>query len=95
VHPGVIHTELARHVDASQIEKIIETEESATRGGGQGAVPVEDHPARSRNFGVGRCWLFVLKKSAERLCETAMLPMFVADNMPINTMSQGVRGYAA
>ena len=54
VHPGGIQTELGRHMEPGAIERPDRPNEQTARGRGQGALPVEDHPARSGNFGVGR-----------------------------------------
>jgi NAD(P)-dependent dehydrogenase (short-subunit alcohol dehydrogenase family) len=93
VHPGVIHTELGRHVDASQIEKIIEQRNQ------QLAAEGED-PFRWKTIPQGAAtsvWAGVVAPSEEigrQYCEDCHVANFVPDNVPVNAITEGVLGYA-
>ena len=54
VHPGVIETELGALHGAGPPSGADRPDQHAIGCGGQGAVPVEDRPARGRNLRVGR-----------------------------------------
>jgi NAD(P)-dependent dehydrogenase (short-subunit alcohol dehydrogenase family) len=93
VHPGVIHTELARHVDASQIEKIIEQRNQQLAAEGKAPFQWKTIPQGAATS----VWAGVVVRAGEvggRYCEDCHVANVVADNMPINTMSEGVLGYA-
>jgi NAD(P)-dependent dehydrogenase (short-subunit alcohol dehydrogenase family) len=93
VHPGVIHTELARHVDASQIEKIIEQRNQQLAAEGKAPFQWKTIPQGAATS----VWAGVVVPAEEiggRYCEDCHVANVVADNMPINTMSEGVLGYA-
>jgi NAD(P)-dependent dehydrogenase (short-subunit alcohol dehydrogenase family) len=94
VHPGVIHTELARHVDASQIEKIIEQRNQQLAAEGK-------PPFRWKTISQGAAtsvWAGFVASAGEvggRYCEDCHVAhLVVPDNIPINTMNEGVLGYA-
>jgi NAD(P)-dependent dehydrogenase (short-subunit alcohol dehydrogenase family) len=93
VHPGVIHTELARHVDASQIEKIIEQRNQQLAAEGK-------PPFRWKTISQGAAtsvWAGFVASAGEvggRYCEDCHVAHLVPDNIPINTMNEGVLGYA-
>jgi NAD(P)-dependent dehydrogenase (short-subunit alcohol dehydrogenase family) len=93
VHPGVIHTELARHVDASQIEKIIEQRNQQLAAEGK-------PPFRWKTIPQGAAtsvWAGFVASAGEvggRYCEDCHVAHLVPDNIPINTMNEGVLGYA-
>ena len=93
VHPGVIHTELARHVDASQIEKIIEQRNQQLAAEGKA-------PFRWKTIPQGAAtsvWAGVVAPAEEiggRYCEDCHVANLVPDNVPIDAMSEGVLGYA-
>ncbi len=53
VHPGVIQTELGRHLDPAQHKGTHRPDQQRTRCGGGPTVPVEDGSSRCRNVGVG------------------------------------------
>jgi NAD(P)-dependent dehydrogenase (short-subunit alcohol dehydrogenase family) len=93
VHPGVIHTELARHVDASQIEKIIEQRNQQLAAEGK-------PPFRWKTISQGAAtsvWAGFVASAGEvggRYCEDCHVAHLVPDSIPINTMNEGVLGYA-
>ena len=72
VHPGVIQTELGPSRGARPHRKHDRTDERSTCRGGKGTVRVEDDPAGSRNFGMGRCRRARLGRSAGAIAKTAM-----------------------
>jgi NAD(P)-dependent dehydrogenase (short-subunit alcohol dehydrogenase family) len=93
VHPGVIHTELARHVDASQIEKIIEQRNQQLAGEGKGPFHWKTVPQGAATS----VWAGVVAPAEEiggKYCEDCHVANLVPGNTPIDTMSEGVLGYA-
>jgi NAD(P)-dependent dehydrogenase (short-subunit alcohol dehydrogenase family) len=93
VHPGVIHTELARHVDASQIEKIIEQRNHQLAAEGKAPFQWKTIPQGAATS----VWAGVVVPAEEiggRYCEDCHVANVVADNVLIDTMSEGVLGYA-
>src|SRR5580658_6285869 len=93
VHPGVIQTELARHVDSSQIEKIIEQRNQQLAA--EGKVPF-----RWKTIPQGAAtsiWAGVVAPAEDiggRYCEDCHVANLVPDNVPVNSITEGVRGYA-
>jgi NAD(P)-dependent dehydrogenase (short-subunit alcohol dehydrogenase family) len=93
VHPGVIHTELARHVDASQIEKIIEQRNQQLAAEGK-------EPFRWKTIPQGAAtsvWTGVVAAAEEiggRYCEDCHVANLVPDNVPMDAIIEGVLGYA-
>jgi NAD(P)-dependent dehydrogenase (short-subunit alcohol dehydrogenase family) len=93
VHPGVIHTELGRHVDASQIEKIIEQRNQQLAAEGKA-------PFRWKTIPQGAAtsvWAGIVAPAEEiggRYCEDCHVANLVPDHVPMDTMTEGVRGYA-
>jgi NAD(P)-dependent dehydrogenase (short-subunit alcohol dehydrogenase family) len=93
VHPGVIHTELARYVDASQIEKIIEERNKQLAAEGKA-------PFRWKTIPQGAAtsvWAGVVAPAEEiggQYCEDCHVTDLVPDNVPLNAMTEGVLGYA-
>ena len=53
VHPGGIRTELGRYTDESVFYRHHRDDEHAARRRRQAALPVQNHPARRRNHGMG------------------------------------------
>src|ERR1700690_3058581 len=93
VHPGVIQTELARHVDSSQIEKIIEKRNQ--RLAAEGKVPF-----RWKTIPQGAAtsiWAGVVAPAKEiggRYCEDCHVAQLVPGNVPIDAITEGVLGDA-
>src|SRR5271167_2434451 len=93
VHPGVIHTELARHVDASEIEKIIEQRNQQLAAEGKPLFQWKTIPQGAATS----VWAGVVapaEKIGGKYCEDCHVAKRVPDNVPINAMSEGVLGYA-
>src|SRR6202790_5323394 len=93
VHPGVIHTELGRHVDASQIEKIIEQRNQQLAAEGKDLFRWKTIPQGAATS----VWAGVVAPAKEiggQYCEDCHVANLVPDSVPINTMSEGVLGYA-
>jgi NAD(P)-dependent dehydrogenase (short-subunit alcohol dehydrogenase family) len=93
VHPGVIHTELARHVDSSAIEKIIEQRNQQLAAEGK-------EPFRWKTIPQGAAtsvWAGVVAPAEEiggRYCENCHVAHLVPDNVPLDAITEGVLGYA-
>jgi NAD(P)-dependent dehydrogenase (short-subunit alcohol dehydrogenase family) len=93
VHPGVIHTELGRHVDASAIEKIIEQRDQQLAAEGK-------EPFRWKTIPQGAAtsvWAGVVAPAKEiggRYCEDCHVANLAPDNVPVDAITEGVRGYA-
>ena len=93
VHPGVIHTELARHVDASEIEKIIEQRNQQLEAEGKAPFQWKSIPQGAATS----VWAGIVAPGEEiggRYCEDCHVAHLVPDNVPINTITAGVLGYA-
>jgi NAD(P)-dependent dehydrogenase (short-subunit alcohol dehydrogenase family) len=93
VHPGVIHTELARHVDASEIEKIIEQRNQQLEAEGKAPFQWKSIPQGAATS----VWAGIVAPGEEiggRYCEDCHVAHLVPDNVPINTIIAGVLGYA-
>src|SRR6202034_1206693 len=93
VHPGVIHPELARQVDASEIKKIIEQRNQQLEAEGKAAFQRKIIP----QGGAAPVCAGIVAPGEEiggRYCEDCHVAHLVPDNVPINTISEGVLGYA-
>jgi NAD(P)-dependent dehydrogenase (short-subunit alcohol dehydrogenase family) len=93
VHPGVIQTELARHVDASQIEKIIEQRNQQLAAEGKALFQWKTIPQGAATS----VWAGLVAPAEEiggRYCEDCHVAKLVPDNVPVNAITQGVCGYA-
>jgi NAD(P)-dependent dehydrogenase (short-subunit alcohol dehydrogenase family) len=93
VHPGVIQTELARHVDFSAIEKIIEQRNQQLAAEGKAPFQWKTIPQGAATS----VWAGVVAPAEEvggKYCEDCHVAHLVQDNVPISTMSEGVLGYA-
>jgi NAD(P)-dependent dehydrogenase (short-subunit alcohol dehydrogenase family) len=93
VHPGVIHTELGRHVDASAIEKIIEERNRQLAAEGKA-------PFRWKSIPQGAAtsvWAGVVAPAEEiggRYCEDCHVSSIVPESVPVDSITEGVRAYA-
>ncbi len=93
VHPGVIETELARHVDPSRLDALIKqiSEQALAEGAG---------PFRWKTIPQGAAtsvWAGVVAAADEiggRYCENCHVGKIVSDGVAIGGTSEGVRGYA-
>lgn len=93
VHPGVIKTELGRHVDASQIQELIEQINNQLAAEGKGAFQWKTIPQGSATS----VWTAVVAPADEvggHYCENCHVSKIVPDDIPITPVSEGVRGYA-
>jgi len=92
VHPGVIETELARHVDPARLQALIEqiSKERAAEGKAFQLKTVPQGAATS-------VWAAVVAAAEEiggKYCENCHVGEVVADSAAISGVSEGVRGYA-
>jgi NAD(P)-dependent dehydrogenase (short-subunit alcohol dehydrogenase family) len=93
VHPGAIQTELARHMDPSQMQALIDqiNKQLATEG---------KPPFKFKTIPQGAAtsvWAGVVALADEiggRYCENCHASQIVPDDVPITPVSEGVRGYA-
>ena len=93
VHPGVIHTELARHVDASEIEKIIEQRNQQLAAEGKTLFQWKTIPQGAATS----VWAGVVAPADQiggRYCEDCHVAHRVPDNVPVDAITEGVLGYA-
>jgi NAD(P)-dependent dehydrogenase (short-subunit alcohol dehydrogenase family) len=93
VHPGVIHTELGRHVDASAIEKIIEQRNQQLAAEGKPPFQWKTIPQGAATS----VWAGVVARAEEiggKYCDDCQVANLVPDNVPVNAIHEGVLGYA-
>jgi NAD(P)-dependent dehydrogenase (short-subunit alcohol dehydrogenase family) len=93
VHPGGVQTELDRHVDPIQIQRIIE--QTSKQLASQGKVPFQ---LKTIPQGAATSvWAAVVAPADEiggRYCENCHVGRVVSDDVTITATSEGVRGYA-
>src|ERR1700723_1302195 len=93
VHPGVIETELARHVDPSRLDTLIKQISDQLLAEGKG-------PFRWKTIPQGAAtsvWAGVVAAADEiggRYCENCHVGQIAPDHVTITGASEGVRGYA-
>ncbi|MGA7217262.1 MAG: SDR family NAD(P)-dependent oxidoreductase [Candidatus Sulfotelmatobacter sp.] len=93
IHPGVIQTELARHVDPSQIEKIIEQRNRQLAAEGKPPFQLKTVPQGAATS----VWAGVVAPADEiggRYCEDCHVARILPDSVPTDAVTEGVRGYA-
>jgi len=93
VHPGGIHTELARHIDPSRIQGIIEQMNQQLAAEGKGPFQWKTIPQGAATS----VWAGVVATADEiggRYCENCHVGQIVPDHVTISAISEGVRGYA-
>src|SRR5580700_542254 len=93
VHPGVIRTELARHVDASVIEALIDQIGKERAAEGEAPFQWKTVPQGAATS----VWAGVVAPAKEiggRYCEDCHVAQLVPDNVPIDAITEGVLGYA-
>src|SRR5215469_6230353 len=93
VHPGTIHTELARHVDASHIQKIIEQRNQQLAAEGKAPFQWKSIPQGAATS----VWAGVVALAGEiggQYCEDCHVSKIVPDSVPGDAMTEGVRQYA-
>jgi NAD(P)-dependent dehydrogenase (short-subunit alcohol dehydrogenase family) len=93
VHPGGIQTELARHMDQSQIQEILDQLD-------QQLAAEDSEPFQWKTIPQGAAtsvWAAVVAAADEiggRYCENCHVGHVVPDEVILNVGSEGVRGYA-
>ena len=93
VHPGVIHTELARSVEPGRIEKMIEQISQQLTAEGKGPFQWKTIPQGAATS----VWAGVVAPADEigaQYCENCHVGQIVPDSVTISGVSEGVRGYA-
>jgi NAD(P)-dependent dehydrogenase (short-subunit alcohol dehydrogenase family) len=93
VHPGVIQTELARHMDHSHLESMLEQMNQQLAAEGKGPFRWKSVPQGAATS----VWAAVVAPADEiggRYCENCRVGEIVPDNVTISGISEGVRGYA-
>jgi NAD(P)-dependent dehydrogenase (short-subunit alcohol dehydrogenase family) len=93
VHPGVIRTELGRHVDASQIQKLIEQRNQQLVAAGKAPFQWKTVPQGAATS----VWAAVVAPAHEigsRYCEECHISKIVPDSVPVDAITEGVREYA-
>jgi len=93
VHPGVIHTELARHMDPSRIEGMIKQMDDQLAAEGKRPFAWKTIPQGAATS----VWAGVVAPAEEiggRYCENCHVGEIVPEAVTISGVSEGVRGYA-
>jgi NAD(P)-dependent dehydrogenase (short-subunit alcohol dehydrogenase family) len=93
VHPGGIHTELARHMDEGQMTALLKTINSQLESEGQAPFQFKTVPQGAATS----VWTAVVASAEDvggRYCENCHVSRIVADDVVITPVSEGVRGYA-
>ena len=93
VHPGVIETELARHVDPSRLENMIKQMNDQLVAEGKGPFEWKTIPQGAATS----VWAGVVAPADEiggRYCENCHVGKIVPGDVTISGVSEGVRGYA-
>jgi len=93
VHPGGIQTELARHLDPSQMQKIVDQLNQQLAAEGKGPFQFKTIPQGAATS----VWAAVIPPADEiggRYCENCHVGHIVPDDATISAISEGVRGYA-
>jgi NAD(P)-dependent dehydrogenase (short-subunit alcohol dehydrogenase family) len=93
VHPGVIHTELARHVNPGAIENLIKQMNEQLAAEGKGKFEWKTIPQGAATS----VWAGVAAPAEEiggRYCENCHVGKIVPEGVAITGASEGVRGYA-
>lgn len=93
VHPGGIQTELARHLDPSRIQSIVEQLNQELANEGKPPFQFKTVPQGAATS----VWAGVVAPADEiggKYCENCHVGHIVADDVTISAISEGVRGYA-
>ena len=93
VHPGAIHTELGRHMDAGAFQPIIDQMNQQLAAEGKPAFQFKTIPQGAATS----VWAAVVASEDEiggRYCENCHVGHVVPDDVTINPISEGVRAYA-
>jgi NAD(P)-dependent dehydrogenase (short-subunit alcohol dehydrogenase family) len=93
VHPGGIQTELARHMDPSQLQAMVDQISKQLEEEGKGPFTFKTIPQGAATS----VWTGVVASADEiggRYCENCHVGNIVADDVAISAISEGVRAYA-
>jgi NAD(P)-dependent dehydrogenase (short-subunit alcohol dehydrogenase family) len=93
VHPGVIQTELGRHMDRSHLQAMIDQMDKQLATEGKGPFQWKTIPQGAATS----VWAGVVAPADEicgRYCENCHVGEIVPDGVTISGVSEGVRGYA-
>ena len=93
VHPGAIQTELGRHMDAGQLEKLIEQINRQLAAEGKGSFEWKTIPQGAATS----VWAGVVAPADEiggRYCANCQVGQIVPDDGVITAAGEGVRAYA-
>jgi NAD(P)-dependent dehydrogenase (short-subunit alcohol dehydrogenase family) len=93
VHPGGIQTELARHMDPGQLQKIVEQMNQQLAAEGKAPFQFKTIPQGAATS----VWAAIVAPADEiggRYCENCHVGKIVPDHVAITAVSEGVRGYA-
>jgi NAD(P)-dependent dehydrogenase (short-subunit alcohol dehydrogenase family) len=93
VHPGGVQTELDRHVDPIQIQRIIEQTNKQLASEGKAPFQLKTIPQGAATS----VWAAVVAPADEiggRYCENCHVGRVVSDDVTITATSEGVRSYA-
>ena len=93
VHPGGIHTELARHMDESQLTALVDKINSQLASEGKGPFQFKT----IRQGAATSVWAAAVAAAEDvggRYCENCHVSEIVADDVVITPVSEGVRRYA-
>lgn len=93
VHPGGIQTELARHLDPSRIQSIVDQLNRQLAEEGKPPFQFKTIPQGAATS----VWAGVVARADEiggKYCENCHIGHIVADDVTISAISEGVRGYA-
>jgi NAD(P)-dependent dehydrogenase (short-subunit alcohol dehydrogenase family) len=93
VHPGVIQTELARHMDPSRLEGMIKQMDEQLAAEGKGRFTWKTIPQGAATS----VWAGVVAPADEigaHYCENCHVGKIVPESVTISSVSEGVRAYA-
>jgi NAD(P)-dependent dehydrogenase (short-subunit alcohol dehydrogenase family) len=93
VHPGVIRTELARHMDLETMQTILEQMTRELAAEGKGPFQFKTIPQGAATS----VWAGVVAPADEiggRYCENCHVGRILPDDVVVSRISEGVRGYA-
>jgi NAD(P)-dependent dehydrogenase (short-subunit alcohol dehydrogenase family) len=93
VHPGGIQTELARHMGAAELQKLVDGINQQLAAGGKGPFQFKTIPQGAATS----VWAAVVVSADEvggQYCENCHVGRIVPDDAVITAVSEGVRGYA-
>src|ERR1700722_5886613 len=93
VHPGVIQTELGRHMDPAMVKAMMDRLEKQLAAEGKSSFPWKTIPQGAATS----IWAAVVAPATEiggKYCENCHVGQVVAEDVAISPTSEGVRAYA-